>query len=285
MLLYLEIGMDGPSAQLAAQRLARVQCNSWGHPVTSGFPTLDYYLSGDLMEPRDGQDHYTERLIRLPNLFVYYEPVQVEAASVERSELGLRKEVVAFWCGQSLYKYLPQYDEVYPRIVREAGDGQFVFIDYGHGTEVTDIFRNRLRRAFANFGLAADHHCVFLPRLDQGRFIGAIGCCEVFLDSLGWSGCNSSLEGLVHDLPIVAMEGRLMRGRHSAAILRWMGVTETLASSVDDYVAIAGRLARDSDWRKLMSARVAERKQRVYRDQSCISALEEFFEAAVRART
>jgi hypothetical protein len=59
VLIYPEVGMDAVSAQLAAQRLAPVQCNSWGHPDTSGFPTLDYYLSSELMEPPEAQDHYT----------------------------------------------------------------------------------------------------------------------------------------------------------------------------------------------------------------------------------
>ena len=68
VIIYPEVGMDRVSAQLAAQRLAPVQCNAWGHPDTSGFPTLDYYLSSDLMEPPDGAQHYTERLVRLPNL-------------------------------------------------------------------------------------------------------------------------------------------------------------------------------------------------------------------------
>ena len=60
VLIYPEVGMDPVSAQLAAQRLAPIQCNSWGHPDTSGFPTLDYYLSSDLMEPPDGQDNIKE---------------------------------------------------------------------------------------------------------------------------------------------------------------------------------------------------------------------------------
>ena len=54
VIIYPEVGMDRVSAQLAAQRLAPVQCNAWGHPDTSGLPTLDYYLSSDLMEPPDG---------------------------------------------------------------------------------------------------------------------------------------------------------------------------------------------------------------------------------------
>ena len=58
--------MDELSLQLAAQRLAPVQCNSLGHPETSGLPTIDYFLSSDLMEPLDAARHYTERLVRLP---------------------------------------------------------------------------------------------------------------------------------------------------------------------------------------------------------------------------
>src|SRR5262249_13389698 len=53
VLIYPEVGMHPMAARLAALRLAPVQCNSWGHPDTSGFPTLDYYLSSDLMEPAD----------------------------------------------------------------------------------------------------------------------------------------------------------------------------------------------------------------------------------------
>ena len=79
VIIYPEVGMDPVSRQLAAQRLAPVQCNSWGHPDTSGMPTLDYFLSSDLMEPPDASDHYSEKLIRLPNLSIYYDPIETES--------------------------------------------------------------------------------------------------------------------------------------------------------------------------------------------------------------
>jgi predicted O-linked N-acetylglucosamine transferase (SPINDLY family) len=121
-----------------------------------------------------------------------------------------------------------------------------------------------------------------LSRLSAGQFVAALGLCDVFLDSIGWSGCNSTLESLPHDLPIVTVAGSLMRGRHSAAILQMMGVTETVAASVDDYVTIAARLARDADERRAISRRIADSKHRVYRDRACIAALEELLERAVR---
>jgi len=282
VLIYPGLWMDNFSFQLAAQRLARVQCNSWGHPETSGIATLDYFLSSDLMEPPDADAHYTEKLVRLPNLSIYYEPVATEPLAVSRAELGLRDDATVFWCGQSLYKYLPQYDDVFARIAREAGNCQFVFIRHNGGPPVNDLFQRRLERAFAAHGLKADEHCVHLSRLNQSKFVAAIGRCDVFLDSIDWSGCNSALESLPHNLPIVTLRGALMRGRHSAAILEMMDVKDTIAGSIDEYVAIAAALARDPEGRRALSGRIAERKGRLYRDRSCIAALEDFLDRAAR---
>ncbi len=281
VLLYPEVGMDGGAAQLAALRLAPVQCVSWGHPNTTGYPTLDYFLSSALMEPPDAQAHYTEQLICLPNLSIYYEPQNFAAVPLTREDLGLRSTATVFWSGQSLFKYLPQYDQVFARIAREAGDCQFFFIAFG--PHVTDRFRERLDRAFSAYGLDAREYCVVAPRLDTDRFVAAVGQCNVVLDSLGWSGGNTTLECLTHDLPIVTMPGSLMRGRHTMAILQMMGVTETIAETIDDYVAAAVRLAIDVPWLQSLKRRMAENKYLVYRDRACISALEEFLCRVARA--
>jgi predicted O-linked N-acetylglucosamine transferase (SPINDLY family) len=285
VLIYPEVGMDTVSAQLAAQRLAPVQCNSWGHPDTSGFPTLDYYLSSELMEPPEAQNHYTEHLVRLPNLSIYYEPLDLPPVSLSRADLGLRSTATTYWCGQSLYKYLPQFDQVFPRIAREVGDCQFVFIQYPKGEYVTGLFRKRLDVTFAAFGLRATDYCVVLPYLSSHGFVAAIGQCDIVLDSIGWSGCNSTLEGLHHDLPIVTMTGPLMRGRHSTAILKMMGVEQTITETLNDFVSTAIRLARDTPWRMAIKNRIAANKHRVYRDTSCISALQEFLDSVVRRET
>jgi protein O-GlcNAc transferase len=282
VLIFPEIGMDKVSAQLAAQRLAAVQCASWGHPVTSGFSTIDYFISSDLMEPVDAADHYSEKLVRLPNLSIYYEPSDVPPPAIDRVKLGLRENAVVYWCGQSLPKYLPEFDEVFARIAAEVPDSQFAFIEFGGGRGVTELFRKRLERAFKAAGLNAGDHCVFLPRLAPDLFAAAIGQCDVVLDSIAWSGCNSILESLVHNLPIVTLAGAMMRGRHAAAILDMMGVGETTTRTVDEYVAIAAALGRDVTMRNRLSAQIADQKRRLDRDLDCIAALQEFLDEAVR---
>jgi protein O-GlcNAc transferase len=282
VLLFPEIGMDKVSAQLGAQRLATVQCCSWGHPVTSGFPTIDYFITSDLMEPAGAAAHYSEQLIRLPNLSIYYEPAEAQIIAIDRAELGLRESAVVYWCCQSLPKYLPQFDQVFARIAVEVPDCQFTFIEFGGGRGVTELFRTRLERAFRSVGLDAGDHCVFLPRLAPDRFVAAIGRCDVVLDSIGWSGCNSILESLVHNIPVVTLAGEMMRGRHTAAILERMEVRGTTARTIDEYVSIAGLLGRDMARRIELSAEIAEKKHRVYCDRDCILALEAFLDAAVR---
>ena len=282
VLIYPELGMDTVSAQLGALRLAPVQCCSWGHPVTSGFPTMDYFISSELMEPADADADYSEKLVRLPNLSIYYEPTDKPAVALDRAQLGLREQAVVYWCCQSLPKYLPQFDEVFPRIAAAVPDCQFTFIAFAGGEAVTRRFQQRLDRAFEAAGLKASEHCVVLPRLSPDRFAAAIGQCDIVLDSIGWSGCNSILESLLHDLPIVTHVGEMMRGRHSAAILTMMDLRETIAPTVDDYVAIAAGLGQDRSKRAALSSRIAANKHRVYRDRECIAGLETFLEQTVR---
>lgn len=281
-LIYPEIGMDAMTVRLASLWLAPLQCNSWGHPDSSGFPTIDYYLSSDLMEPADAGAHYTESLVRLPNLSVCYTPLGLPDTSMRREDFGLSPRPVMYLCCQSVFKYLPQYDEVYPRIAREAGDCRFLFISFNNS--VTEKFRSRLDRAFKRFDLNAEEYVFFLPRLDSERYHAINRLSDIYLDSIGWSGGNTTLEAIAGDLPVVTLPGELMRGRHTFAILMMMGITDLIASSVDEYIAIAVRLAKDVEWRKSMSEKIMANKHRIYRDKACITALEDFIERAVKTK-
>ena len=103
--------------------------------MTSGLPTMDYFLSSADMEPPDGpggtaQDWYTERLIQLPGLSFLYEPIQRVPPALVRADFGLPEDDVLFFSPQSPFKYLPQHDALFPRIVARvaAGGGRNNFV-------------------------------------------------------------------------------------------------------------------------------------------------------------
>jgi predicted O-linked N-acetylglucosamine transferase (SPINDLY family) len=281
VLIYPEIGMDAITVKLAALRLAPIQCVSWGHPQTSGLPTIDCFLSSDLMESPEADKYYTEKLVRLPNLSIYYTSLDFPSVVIKRENLGLDQKSTLYLCCQSLYKYLPQYDEIYPRIAREINDCKFLFISH-KSTNITEQFVSRISKIFNSFGMDSEKHVIMLTRLDASAFSAINLLSDIYLDSIGWSGCNSTFEAIAHNLPIVTLAGEFMRGRHSSAILTMMGVTETIASSLDEYVALAVRLGLDSDWRKQISEKIAKNKHLIYSDRTCVDALEKFLENVVR---
>ncbi len=281
VLIFPEIGMDPMTVRIASLRHAPVQCSTWGHPDTTGLPTVDYYFSSDLMEPPGAQEHYTEQLVRLPNLSICYTPPASPGAAFSRPDLGLPEDAVLFACCQSLSKYLPAYDEVFPRIARIVQGCRLVFLEYRNGTTVNRVFRERLEGTFAAHGLSRDDFCIFLPHLDFPRFDALMRLSDVFLDSLGWSGCNTALEAITHNLPLITTPGEVMRARHTAAILAMMGLQQYAVGSIDDYVALAAELGCDAERRSEARAEIARRKHLLYRDRTCIEALERFLVTAV----
>ncbi len=284
VLLIPGIGMDPMTTELAALKLAPVQATSWGHPETSGLPSIDHFLSSELMEPSGAEALYTERLIRLPNLSIAYEPIALEPEAVSRAELDLPSEATLYWCCQSLYKYLPRHDDVFARIAAAHPAARFLFIAYPGDPAVTAVFRARLDAAFAALGLEADAFCRFLPHMSPARFTGVTAATDVFLDSIGWSGCNSTMEALGQGLPVVTMAGDLMRGRHSAAILTMLGLPELIAATTEDYVALAAALGRDPARRAGLSERIRRDGHRLYRDPTCIEGLARYLEDAAMGR-
>ena len=282
-LIYLDVGMSGMEVRLAALRLAPVQAFAWGHPVTTGMPTMDYALSSALMEPYNGQNHYREKLAALPNLSICYDRVHYDKEPSTRADYDLQAQDAVFICCQSLFKYLPEHDDVFPAIAKRLPAARFVFIKH-HLPEVTAVFADRLERAFAARGLIAADHCRFAERVPRDRFGGFLGCGDVYLDSIGWSGGNTTLEAVAAGLPTVTLAADLMRGRHTTGILRRLDLEAFIAHDIEGYVDMAARLGGDAALRRRAQERMAQNAPLLYRDAAPVRALERLLVKAIRAR-
>jgi predicted O-linked N-acetylglucosamine transferase (SPINDLY family) len=280
ILVFTDIGMDSLTTYIAGLRLAPLQCMTWGHPVTSGLPTIDYFLSSDLMEPQNAQSHYCEKLVNLPNIGLCYQKPDVPELTKSRSELNLREDAIIYLCCQSLFKYLPQFDAIFAQMAQRVPQAQFAFISHPVAA-ITAQFRARLSRAFATLKLNYENYCVILPRLERIDYFNLNLLSNVFLDTFSWSGGNTTLEAIACGLPIVTCPGKLMRGRHSYGILKMMGVTETIANDEIEYVEIAVRLGIDTNWRQEIVQKSYERRRWLYDDKTCVAALEDFYQKVV----
>ena len=271
LLVFPELGMDATTFALAALRLARVQCAAWGHPVTTGHATIDVFLTSGVMEPENSADHYTERLIALPGLGTRYTLPDVPR-DASRARFGLPEGVPLFLCPQSLFKIHPDNDALFARVLAAVPDGRLVAFE-GRDPSLTARFRARLDAALSAAGLAHKPYLQFLPQCSHADYLRINTVCDAMLDTLHWSGGNTSLDALACGLPIVTLPGRFMRGRQSAGMLRLMEIDDMIAHDADDYVRIAARLGYDVPWRSGLRSRILAARACVFDDPAPTSAL------------
>ncbi|MBF2009305.1 MAG: glycosyl transferase family 1 [Chlorogloeopsis fritschii C42_A2020_084] len=274
ILVYPEIGMDPPTMQIAGLRLAPIQCTAWGHPVTTGLPTIDYFLSSELMEPENAQEHYSEKLIRLPKIGVSYPKPYIPPVIKTRSDYQLPEDAVIYLCCQAPFKYLPQYDFIFPEIARRVPQAKFLFL---RGT----LLRERLNRAFTAVRLKYEDYCLFLTIPERLDYLMINLLSDVYLDTFTWSGGNTSLEAIACHLPIVTCPGEFMRGRHTYSFLKMIGVTDTIAQNEAEYIEIAVKLGLDSAWRNSIAEKIKERHNLLFDDKDCVEGLEAFYKQLV----
>jgi CRISPR-associated protein Csy1 len=274
ILVYPDLGMDARTWVLAALRLAPVQCAGWGHPVTTGLPNVDCFLSVAAMEPAGAQVHYRERLVLLPGIGTAY-PGPRTLAPKSRAVLGLPDDRTLYFFPHSPFKIHPDNDALVARVL--AADERGMLVRFaGQNADVTRDLSLRLQRA--GIGPA---RTIVLPVMDHDDYLRVNAACDLMLDSLHWSGGNTSLDALACGLPMVTLPGAFMRGRQSASLLTLAGVPELIARDADDYVRIATRLGHDPAWRAELSARLRAGQEAVFDRTEPVAALQDFFESAV----
>lgn len=275
VLFYTDVGMEPFTYFLAFSRLAPVQCVAWGHPVTSGLTTLDYFISNPHMDPPDAEDHYSERLVRLPHFTSHYRRPDVPRPD-GRDRLGLSETAHLYVCPQSLFKLHPVFDEVLAGILRRDPDGEIILLDGPHKE-----WRQALERRFATAMPDVAGRVRFLPRLPLEAFFNLVAVTDVMLDPTPFCGGNSTLEALAVGTPVVTIAGAFLRGRLSYAIYRQMGVSSCIASDLQDYVTIATRLGMDPVERATVAAEIEATRDAVFEDHRIVADLETWMISAV----
>jgi predicted O-linked N-acetylglucosamine transferase (SPINDLY family) len=256
-----------------------VQAASWGHPETTGLPTIDYFLSAAGLEPPGAEANYSEQLVRLPNLGCWVEPEPAQARPPDLAAWGIEPGVPLLLCPGSPFKYAPEQDRVLAEIARRLGRCRLLFFSYRTGA-LSRRLQARLRAAFAAHGVEFERCARFVPWQERDAFYGLLGRADAYLDTLGFSGFNTALQAIQCGLPVVALEGRFLRGRLASGILRRIGLHELVAADEAQYVELALRLAGDPGYRDSVRARIVAQRPVLFGDAAPIRALEDFLDGA-----
>jgi len=260
IVFFADIGMHPLTYFLAFWRLAPIQMVTWGHSVTSGIDTIDYYLSSDAIEGAASEQYYTEKLVRLPGYFMpRYRRPALEGPRASREQLGLPEGKHLYYCPQNLFKLHPDFDAAIRAILEGDPEAELVLIEF-----IRDGVAEQLLRRFELTLGALASRIRFVPRSGHRRFLQVVAAADVILDPFHFGGCNSSCDALSLGVPVVTLPGSQLPGRFTLGLYREIDLDCCIARSADEYVEIALRLGRDAEYRKSVSEQISARCARLF---------------------
>jgi protein O-GlcNAc transferase len=275
-ILYTDIGMDPRTYFLAFARLAPVQCVMGGHPVTTGIPTIDYFLSSEWHELPEADAHYSERLVRMKNVPHYFVRPQLRVEKV-RADFPLPPEARWYVCQQALFKIHPEFDAILGEILRQDPAGIVVLFE-GVQPRWKYLLIDRFHHSIPD---VADR-VIFLPRLAYQDFLAFLPLADALLDTIHFTGGTTSMQALGLGLPLITLPDQFHRGRGTYSAYRRLGIEDCVARDGADYVCRAIRLANDAEYRESLRSRIAEQAGTLFDNPAAAVEIEEFLIHAVR---
>ncbi|MCB0209144.1 MAG: tetratricopeptide repeat protein [Anaerolineae bacterium] len=276
LIYYWEVGSDALNYFLPFYRLAPVQCTSWGLSITSGIPHMDYFISSKLLEKDDAQDHYSEKLVTLETLPTYFYRPQVPFPLNSRDYFGLETNEHIYLCPQNLLKFHPDFDPIIGEILRRDTLGRLVLIK-SKVQRQTDMLLARFKGTIPD----VVEQIRWLSPLDLSRYLNLIAVSDVMLDTIHYSGGNTSHEALSIGIPIVTMPTKFLRGRLTLGRYKKMGLMDCVVATPGEYVDLAVKLAINPDFHSQIKTNILTHNQVLYEDTEAVQQLEVFFKQAI----
>ncbi|HUL28993.1 MAG TPA: tetratricopeptide repeat protein [Thermodesulfobacteriota bacterium] len=272
ILVYTDIGMEPLTYFLAFTRLARVQCVMIGHLVTTGIPNMDYFISSELVEPEEAQDHYSETLVQLKSMPCAMRKPSLPLRPKSRRDFGLPENRTLYVIPMRLQKIHPDFDPVIAEILRRTPQGEVLLFKDPH-----NLWHESLWKRFTKTLPDVLERIRFLPWLNDDDFKSMMTAVDVVLDTFPYGGGVTSYTILAMGTPVVTLPGMYLRGRLTLGCYRRMEFMDCVAKNQDEYVSIATRLGTDPEYRESIKKGILEKNAVLYDDEAIGLELNQFF--------
>jgi protein O-GlcNAc transferase len=224
---------------ILAFRPAPIQVTYLGYPGPMNADFIDYVVADKVVLPADEPPPYREKIVRLPDSYQVNDSKRPIAERVpSRRELGLPENAFVFCCFNQIWKITKPTFEVWMRLMA-AVEGSVLWL-----LQANDWATANLRREAQAKGI------------DPGRLIFAAPCeqtihlarhrhADLILDTLPYNAHTTASDALWVGVPLVTCTGSTFAGRVAASLLHAIGLPELVTSNLEDYEALALKLAKD----------------------------------------
>ena len=221
-----------------ARKPAPIQITAWGYPLGTGMKAMDVLFSDPIVIPPDEKHFYTEQVRYLPCFLSYYLLRRPPAVNVLPA---LSAKWITFGSFNRLEKNMDEAYETWARILLAIPNSRMLF----KAPELDDVGnRNLVTGKFTRAGIAPER-IILLGNTSWDEHMAAYNQIDISLNPFPQGGGVTSLEGLIMGVPMVTLVIQNFAGRVGASILTTLGLTDWIAETREQYVAIAIQKAQD----------------------------------------
>jgi predicted O-linked N-acetylglucosamine transferase (SPINDLY family) len=236
------------------RRPAPVQINSMGFPGTLGAKWYDYIHVDPFVAAPEMQDAYAERFFHMPYAYVPSDTRRAPSGDApQRRSEGLPERAFVFCCFNNAFKILPHVFAIWTRLL-SAVPGSVLWL-LGANADATANLRREMKAA----GVDPDR-LIFAPRVDIARHLARTALADLFLDTSPYGAHTTTNDALLMGVPVVTYAGDTLASRNPGSQLRAIGLPDLVTSSLEDYEALALRLASDPRALAEVRARLARNR-------------------------
>jgi len=234
------IDLEGHRGRLGlfAPKPAPVQATWAGYPCATGLGAIGYLLTDATVAPEGGDARAGATVIRLPNAFAAFTLTNSPPVAPLPAE---SRGAVTFGALVSPARLGFATQDLWARVLAAVPGSRLVLQFRWLDDENTAGY---LRSRFARRGVTQDR-VEFRAGQPREAALAAYRDIDVALDPTPASAALAAAEALWMGVPVVALAGDRMGARRAASIVKAAGLPEFIATTPDDYVAIAARLAGD----------------------------------------
>ena len=222
-----------------ALRPAPIQVNYLGYLATMAADYIDYIIADHTTIPEGEEGFYGENIAWLPEIFLPTDATRpIPARTPTRAEEGLPDTGFVFCSFNNTHKITPPVFDAWLRLLRQV-EGSVLWLLDGNAAAV------RNRRAYAaERGIDPDR-LVFARRKEGPEHLARHRLAGLFLDTVPYNAGATAADALWAGLPLVSCAGSSFVGRMAASQLAAIDLPELVTANLEDYEALALRLARD----------------------------------------
>jgi protein O-GlcNAc transferase len=276
ILCYLDIGMDPLTSFLSFQRLAPIQCVTWGHPITTGSPAIDYYISSKLFETENSPEHYTEKLVQFDSIPAFFQRPPLEENRYRREDFGISPEEHFYVCPQGFFKFHPDFDPILGGILRQDPQARLVLVNACKNWET--LLLKRFEKTLPDVLTQVK----IIGRMEFSRYLSFLSLADVMLDTLYFGGGRTTYEALSFGTPVITLPTETMRGRMAYGMYQKMNMMDCVASTPEDYIQKALLLGSDSVYGQTIRGKILAANHVLYEDDSVKGEFEAFFRKVLK---